>query len=96
VKEIRSVGWIGTGVMGRSMCLHVMNKGGFKARVYNRTREKARDLLEAGAVWCDSPQEVARGSDAIFTIVGYPADVEEVVLGERGALSGAAPGAVIV
>jgi 3-hydroxyisobutyrate dehydrogenase len=96
VKEIRSVGWIGTGVMGRSMCLHVMNKGGLKARVYNRTREKARDLLEAGAVWCDSPLEVARGSDCIFTIVGYPADVEEVVLGERGALAGAAPGAVIV
>ena len=96
MKEIRSIGWIGTGVMGRSMCLHVMNKGGLKARVYNRTREKARDLLEAGAVWCDSPLEVARGSDCIFTIVGYPADVEEVVLGERGALAGAAPGSVIV
>lgn len=96
MKEIRSIGWIGTGVMGRSMCLHVMNKSGLKARVYNRTRDKARDLLEAGAVWCDSPQEVASGSDCIFTIVGYPADVEEVILGERGALAGAKPGSVIV
>jgi 3-hydroxyisobutyrate dehydrogenase len=96
VKEIRSVGWIGTGVMGRSMCLHVMNKSGLKARVYNRTRDKARDLLEAGAVWCDSPREVAQGSDCIFTIVGYPADVEEVVLGGQGALAGAALGAVLV
>ena len=96
MNEVRSVGWIGTGVMGRSMCLHVMNKSGLKARVYNRTREKARDLLEAGAVWCGSPREVAEGSDCVFTIVGYPADVEEVVLGEKGALAGARAGSVIV
>jgi 3-hydroxyisobutyrate dehydrogenase len=74
----------------------VMNRSGLKARVYNRTRDKARDLLEAGAVWCDSPREVAQGSDCIFTIVGYPADVEEVVLGGQGALAGAALGAVLV
>jgi 3-hydroxyisobutyrate dehydrogenase len=93
--EIKKVGWIGTGVMGRSMCMHVL-KAGYAVRVYNRTRSKAADLEAAGARWCNSPGEVAEGSDCVFTIVGYPADVEQVVLGEQGVLSGAAPGSVLV
>ena len=94
--QIKSIGWIGTGVMGRSMCLHVMTKSGLPARVYNRSQAKAKDLLEAGATWCRSPREVAEGSDCIFTIVGYPADVEEVILGEQGVLAGAGAGSLIV
>lgn len=92
---IKTVGWIGTGVMGRSMCMHVL-KGGYKVRVYNRTRDKAADLEAAGAHWCADPREVADGSDCVFTIVGYPADVEEVILGERGVLAGAASGSIVV
>ena len=92
---IKTVGWIGTGVMGRSMCMHVL-KGGYKVRVYNRTRNKAADLEAAGAHWCADPREVADGSDCVFTIVGYPADVEEVILGERGVLAGAASGSIVV
>jgi 3-hydroxyisobutyrate dehydrogenase len=93
--EIKNIGWIGTGVMGRSMCLHLV-KGGYKAFVYNRTKSKAKDLLDAGATWCENPMEVARHSDCVFTIVGYPADVEEVILGEQGVLAGIKPGSILV
>jgi 3-hydroxyisobutyrate dehydrogenase len=93
--EIKKVGWIGTGVMGRSMCMHVL-KAGYPVRVYNRSRAKAKELEAAGARWCEDPREVAAGSDCVFTIVGYPADVEEVVLGDKGVLAGAAAGSVLV
>ena len=93
--EIKSIGWIGTGVMGRSMCLHLI-EGGYKAFVYNRTKSKAKDLLDAGATWCENPGEVAGRSDCVFTIVGYPADVEEVILGEKGVLAGIKSGSILV
>lgn len=89
------VGWIGTGVMGTSMCGHLI-AAGFSATVFSRTKDKALPLLERGAHWADSPQSVAEASDVIFSIVGFPSDVREVILGEHGALAGAAPGAVIV
>jgi 3-hydroxyisobutyrate dehydrogenase len=93
--EIKNIGWIGTGVMGRSMCMHLL-EAGYSAFVYNRTRSKAEDLLAAGAGWCDSPLEVARASDCVFTIVGYPADVEQVVLEKEGVLAGMKPGSILV
>ena len=89
------VGWIGTGVMGSSMCGHLLTAG-YPVRVFNRSRDRAETLVEAGAVWCDSPEEVAAGSDVTFSIVGYPADVRAVILGPAGALAGAAEGSVIV
>ncbi len=89
------VGWIGTGVMGSSMCGHLLTAG-YPVRVFNRSRDRAETLVEAGAVWCDSPEEVAAGSDVTFSIVGYPADVRTVILGPAGALAGAAEGSVIV
>ena len=88
------VGWIGTGVMGRSMCRNVMN-GGYRATVYNRTREKAQALLDAGAAWADSPKAVAERSDVVFAIVGFPRDVREVFLGESGVLAGTRPGMIL-
>jgi 3-hydroxyisobutyrate dehydrogenase len=88
------IGWIGTGVMGASMAGHLL-KGGYPVNVYNRTRHKAQTLLDAGAQWLDSPREVARVSDIVFTIVGYPHDVEETILGEKGVLSGLAVGGVV-
>src|SRR5262245_60250348 len=93
--EKTRIGWIGTGVMGRWMCQHLMDKG-YKATVYNRSREKAKPLLNAGAAWADSPRHVAERSDVIFAIVGYPKDVREVFLGEQGALAGSRPGSVLV
>jgi len=93
--DIKTIGWIGTGVMGRSMCSHLI-KAGYKACVYTRTRQKAADLLSAGASWRGSPREAAASSDAVFTMVGFPADVEQVYLGPDGILSGARPGSVVV
>lgn len=89
------IGWIGTGVMGSSMCGHLM-AAGFPATVYSRTRQKAEPLLSRGAAWAATPREVASASDVVFSIVGFPSDVREVVLGPEGALCGARPGTVLV
>lgn len=89
------VGWIGTGVMGRWMCQHLMDKG-YSATVYSRTKDKSKPLLDAGAKWADTPKAVAEQSDVIFAIVGFPPDVREVFLGSSGALAGSKPGNVLV
>jgi 3-hydroxyisobutyrate dehydrogenase len=89
------IGWIGTGVMGSSMCGHLM-AAGYEATLFNRSPEKARPLVEKGAKLADSPRAVAEAADVVFTIVGYPQDVREVTLGEHGTLAGAHPGAVLV
>ena len=77
------VGWIGTGVMGGSMCGHVLAKG-YPVLVYSRTKAKADALVGRGATWVDSPRAVGERSDIIFTIVGFPADVREVYFGRDG------------
>jgi 3-hydroxyisobutyrate dehydrogenase len=89
------IGWVGTGVMGRWMCQHLMTAG-YKATVYNRTKEKARPLLDAGAAYAESPRAVAEQSDVVFAIVGFPKDVREVFLGQDGALAGSKAGNVHV
>jgi 3-hydroxyisobutyrate dehydrogenase len=89
------VGWVGTGVMGSSMCGHLL-EAGFEIQVHNRTREKATELLRAGATWADTPRAIAQGSDLIFTMLGYPSDVRSVVQGEDGVLAGCRPGNVLV
>ena len=89
------IGWIGTGVMGSSMCGHLL-QAGFSATVFNRTRQKAQTLLEAGAQWADTPKAVAEAADVVFTIVGFPGDVRSVILGPDGALAGSKPGNVVV
>lgn len=89
------IGWIGLGVMGSSMCGHLVRQG-FSATVFTRSQAKAKPLLDAGANWADSPKAVAENSDVVFSIVGFPHDVREVMLGEQGALAGASEGAVLV
>ena len=89
------IGWIGTGVMGASMCGQLL-EAGFAATVFNRTRAKTEPLLAAGAAWAESPKAVAEAADVIFTIVGYPADVRQVILGPGGVLEGCRPGKIIV
>jgi 3-hydroxyisobutyrate dehydrogenase len=89
------VGWIGTGVMGRWMCQHLLTKG-YTATVYNRSRDKARALLDAGAAWGDTPKAVAERSDVVFAIVGFPKDVREVFLGPQGAMAGSRAGTILV
>ncbi|MDG5787407.1 NAD(P)-dependent oxidoreductase [Evansella sp. AB-P1] len=95
MKNSLVVGFIGTGVMGKSMAKHIMN-GGYKLNVYNRTKEKAKELLEQGASWYDTVGGLATNSDVIITIVGYPSDVEQVYLGEDGILQKAKPGSFVI
>jgi 3-hydroxyisobutyrate dehydrogenase len=89
------IGWIGTGVMGSSMCGHLI-RAGFSAVVYNRTPAKMAGLIEMGATAAQSPAEVAHQADVIFTIVGFPRDVREVILATNGTLQAAVPGKVLV
>jgi 3-hydroxyisobutyrate dehydrogenase len=89
------VGWIGTGVMGASMCMHLV-KAGYKTVVFNRTRKKADGLIKAGAAWAKSPEDAASKSDVIFTIVGFPKDVREVYFGKDGIFEGLRKGSVVV
>ena len=77
------------------MCRHLV-RAGYRVFVFNRTREKAGELLSEGASWCDSPVEVTSKADVIFTIVGYPDDVREVYFGRGGLLSEPASGRIFV
>ncbi|MBE1444437.1 NAD(P)-dependent oxidoreductase [Paenibacillus sp. OAS669] len=89
------VGFIGTGVMGKSMAGHLMNKG-YKLHVYSRTKEKAESLVAQGAEWHQTPSSLAPLCDVIITMVGYPHDVEEVSLGEQGIIPHAKPGTIVI
>jgi 3-hydroxyisobutyrate dehydrogenase len=88
------LGWIGTGVMGSSMCSHLIDRG-YAMTVYNRSRNRAEALLAKGAKWADAPKQVAEASDVVFSIVGFPADVRAVTLGKEGSLAGAKSGTIL-
>jgi 3-hydroxyisobutyrate dehydrogenase len=89
------IGWIGTGVMGMSMCGHLIT-GGAQTTIFTRTRSKAQPLIERGARWADTPAAVAAASDIVFSMVGFPADVREVYLAKTGALAAARSGHILV
>ncbi|MGY3766963.1 NAD(P)-dependent oxidoreductase [Vagococcus vulneris] len=80
---MKKIGFIGTGVMGAAIVKHLLNAE-YSVNVYNRTKSKTNQLVELGAVWKDSPKEVAETSDIIFTMVGYPKDVETIYFGKNG------------
>jgi len=82
-QENTIIGFIGTGVMGKSMAGHLL-KAGYPLYVYTRTKDKAKELLDQGASWASTPKELAEKANVIITIVGYPKDVEEVYLGKDG------------
>ncbi|HEY1110420.1 MAG TPA: NAD(P)-dependent oxidoreductase, partial [Opitutaceae bacterium] len=90
-----SIAFIGTGVMGRSMAGH-LQKAGHRLHVYNRTKEKAQALIEAGAQWHDTAGDAAAQADVVITIVGFPTDVEATYLGAGGVVEKAKPGAVLI
>lgn len=94
-KDKSVIGFIGTGVMGRSMAGHLLDAG-YSLHVYNRTKEKSAELVGRGAVWENSPGAVAAGSDVVIAIVGFPTDVEEVFLGKEGVVAKAKPGALLI
>ena len=93
--ETTRIGWIGTGVMGASMCGHLVNAG-YSATVFTRSKQKAESLLGKGASWADSPKLVAEASDVVFAIVGFPSDVREVFLGPEGVVAGMNAGSIVV
>jgi 3-hydroxyisobutyrate dehydrogenase len=90
-----TIAFIGTGVMGRSMAGHLL-RAGHRLHVFNRTKEKAQPLLEAGAQWHDSAGSAAAAADFVITIVGYPSDVEKTYLASDGIVARAKPGAVLI
>ncbi|MDQ0413504.1 NAD(P)-dependent oxidoreductase [Mesobacillus stamsii] len=94
-KENTVIGFIGTGVMGKSMASHLL-EAGYQLTIFTRTKEKAAELLEKGAIWSQSTRELAQRADVVFTIVGYPSDVEEVYLGEDGLIANAKPGSYLI
>src|ERR1041385_1431339 len=85
-----SIAFIGTGVMGRSMAGH-LQKAGHTLHVYNRTKEKAQALLDAGARWHDSAGAAAAEADVVITMLGFPQDVEQTYLGGNGVVGRAKP-----
>ena len=90
----KRIGFIGLGVMGASMAAHLM-EGGYSLTVFNRTREKAAELVKKGATWADTPAAAAASADIVISIVGYPTDVEEIYLGAEGVLAAKEGGIVI-
>jgi 3-hydroxyisobutyrate dehydrogenase len=93
--ETTVIGFIGIGVMGKSMAEHLLNAG-YPLVVYSRTKEKAAELLEQGAEWVETPKEVAEKASVIFTMVGYPKDVEEIYLGENGLIENGREGSYLI
>lgn len=89
------VGWIGIGVMGLSMCRRLMADG-YPLCVYTRTKAKAEPLLKEGAIWCDTPREVAEKAQCVMTMVGFPKDVDEVFFGDNGIFEGTKKGHLLI
>lgn len=92
---MKKIGFIGVGIMGKSMVRNLM-KAGFEVAVYTRTKSKIEDVIAEGAVWRDSVKACVSDRDAVITIVGYPKDVEEVYFGEEGILQNAPKGAYLI
>ena len=92
---MKNVGFIGLGIMGGAMSMNLL-KAGFPLTIWNRTSEKMRPLLEAGAKPAKSPKEVAERSDIVIDMVTDSKDVEEVLLGSGGVIYGARPGTIVV
>jgi 3-hydroxyisobutyrate dehydrogenase len=89
------IGWIGTGIMGAPMAMHLADAG-YNVSVYSRTKSKAEKLMAKGCDWHDTPAGIAEKCDIIFTIVGYPKDVEEVYFGENGIMQSLQKDAVVI
>ncbi|MBS5517013.1 MAG: NAD(P)-dependent oxidoreductase [Clostridiales bacterium] len=92
---MKKIGFIGVGVMGKSMVRNLM-KHGFEVSIYARTKAKVEDVLNDGALWCDTMASCAADRDAVITMVGYPKDVEEVYFGQDAILANATQGCVLI
>ena len=91
----KKIGWIGTGLMGNPMAKHLINAG-YKLNVFNRSRQKAEELIKMGATWLDTPTDIAADSEVIVTMIGFPKDVEEVYFGEQGIFKKLKQGTILI
>lgn len=89
------VAFIGTGIMGAPIAEHLISAG-YNVTVYNRTSEKAQKLVSLGARAAESIADAAKDADVVFTMVGYPTDVEDVYLATDGLLRVAKKGAYLI
>lgn len=92
---MKKIGFIGVGVMGKSMVINLM-KHGFEVSIYARNKEKVEEVIKEGAIWCENIAECVQDKEAVITIVGYPKDVEEVYFEDGGILANANPGAYLI
>lgn len=92
---MKKIGFIGTGVMGASIVKHLLSAG-YEVHVYNRTKSKTDELVELGAILKDTPRDIAQASELIFTMVGFPEDVEEVYYSENGIFNGVQSGSILI
>jgi 3-hydroxyisobutyrate dehydrogenase len=91
----KKIGWIGTGIMGGPMAKHLVNAG-YNLNVFNRTKEKATELINLGCTWYNTPAEIAANSEVIVTIIGFPKDVEECYFGEQGIFRTIKPETILI
>ncbi|CAH0202496.1 2-hydroxy-3-oxopropionate reductase [Peribacillus sp. Bi96] len=90
-----AIGFIGLGVMGKSMARNLL-KAGYEVFVYTRTKDKASDLLQLGAKWVKAPKDIAQNANVIISMVGYPSDVEEIYLGDDGLIENGKAGTYLI
>jgi len=91
---IKEIGWIGTGVMGKSICKHLL-KAGYSLSVFNRTKSKTDDLISSGAKYA-TPREIAQTCDAVFLMLGYPHDLEDVIFNKDAIINYLKPGSYLI
>lgn len=89
------IGFIGTGVMGNAIAQNLL-KARHQLWVYNRTKSKTDNLVALGATWCDTPQAVTEQAEIIFTMLGFPQDVEQVYFQENGIFKAQVQGKILV
>ncbi|MHA2018393.1 MAG: NAD(P)-dependent oxidoreductase, partial [Promethearchaeota archaeon] len=95
MNEAKKIGFIGTGIMGNPMCSHLIDAG-HELYIYNRSKRKAENLIDKGAIWCESPKNVALKSEIIITIVGFPKDILEIYFNPNGIFEGIKPNTILI
>jgi 3-hydroxyisobutyrate dehydrogenase len=93
--SVESIGFIGLGIMGRSMAINLVSAGE-RVVVWNRTASRTEELISSGADAASSPAEVARTCDVVLICVSDTPDVEAVVFGADGVAEGLRPGSLVV
>lgn len=92
---MKKIGFIGVGIMGKSMVLNLM-KAGFEVSFYARNKAKTEDVIAKGAVYHPTIAECVKDCDAVITIVGFPKDVREVYFGKDGILENVTEGTYVI